>query len=135
MDADGGSAVSQAGGVLLTSTVWAAGLDVALNQALAPWHLQQAHHDPAKVLVDLAMTLALVGDARSDLAVVRAEPAGFGPVTCDPTLSRAIARLAGDVEGAASDGLALDDGEPDLDEVHPRARTQRPTLRRHRPPR
>lgn len=37
VDADGGSAVSQAGGVLLTSTVRAAGLDLALREALAPW--------------------------------------------------------------------------------------------------
>jgi hypothetical protein len=98
VDADGGSAVSQAGGVLLTSTVRAAGLDVALSQALAPWHSQQAHHDPAKVLIDLAMTLALGGDACSDLATVRAEPAVFGSVASDPTVSRVIARLAADVD-------------------------------------
>jgi hypothetical protein len=98
VDADGGSAVSQAGGVLLTSTVRAAGLDVALRQALAPWRPQLARHDPAKVLIDLALTLALGGDTCSDLAAVRAEPAVFGPVASDPTLSRTIARLAGDVD-------------------------------------
>src|SRR5665811_1889805 len=54
--------------------------------------------DPAKVLLDLALTLALGGDTCSDLAVVRAEPAVFGPVASDPTASRTIARLAGDVE-------------------------------------
>jgi len=100
VDARGGSVVSQAGGVLLTSTVRAAGLDVALSRALAPWRSSLAVHDPAKVLVDLAMTLALGGDACSDLAVVRAEPAVFGPVASDPTLSRTIARLAGDVDKA-----------------------------------
>ena len=98
VDADGGSAVSQAGGVLLTSTVRAVGLDVALSQALAPWRPQLARHDPAKVLIDLALTLALGGDACSDLAAVRAEPAVFGPVASDPTVSRTIARLAGDVD-------------------------------------
>jgi hypothetical protein len=98
VDAGGGSAVSQAGGVLLTSTVRAAGLDVALSQALAPWRSQLARHDPAKVLVDLALTLALGGDACSDLAVVRGEPAVFGPVASDPTASRTIARLARDVD-------------------------------------
>ncbi len=102
VDADGGSAVSQAGAVLLTSTVRAAGLDVALSQALAPWHAPLARHDPAKVLLDLALTLALGGDACSDLAAVRAEPAVFGPVASDPTLSRTIARLAGDVEAVLS---------------------------------
>ena len=98
VDAVGGSAVSQAGGVLLTSTVRAAGLDVALREALTPWVARLARHDPAKVLLDLALMLALGGDACSDLAVVRAEPAVFGPVASDPTASRTIARLAGDVD-------------------------------------
>lgn len=97
-DADGGSALSQAGGVLLTSTVRAAGLDVALREALAPWRSAQVVHDPAKVVADLALTLALGGDACSDLAVVRAEPAVFGPVASDPTVSRVLARLAGEVD-------------------------------------
>jgi hypothetical protein len=98
VDAAGGSAVGQAGGVLLTSTVRAAGLDVGLSAALAPWRSANAVHDPAKVLLDLAITLALGGDTCSDLAVVRAEPAVFGPVASDPTLSRTIARLAADVD-------------------------------------
>ena len=97
VDANGKSAVGQAGGVLLTSTVRAAGLDVALSGELARWRKPFAVHDPAKVLLDLALTLALGGDTCSDLAVVRAEPAVFGPVASDPTLSRTIARLAGDV--------------------------------------
>jgi hypothetical protein len=80
----------------LTSTIRAAGLDVGLSAALAPWRSASAVHDPAKVLLDLAVTLALGGDTCSDLAVVRAEPAVFGPVASDPTLSRTIARLAGD---------------------------------------
>ena len=98
VDAAGGSGVSQAGGVLLTSTVRAAGLDVALSRALAPWRAPLARHDPAKVLIDLAMTLALGGDACSDLAAVRAEPAVFGSVASGPTVSRVIARLATDVD-------------------------------------
>jgi len=92
------TAVGQAGGVLLTSTVKAAGLDAGLSAALAPWRPANATHDPAKVVLDLALTLALGGDACSDLAVVRAEPAVFGSVASDPTLSRTITRLAGDVE-------------------------------------
>ena len=82
----------------MTSTVRAAGLDVGLSAALAPWRSANAVHDPAKVLLDLAITLALGGDTCSDLAVVRAEPAVFGPVASDPTLSRTIARLAADVD-------------------------------------
>jgi hypothetical protein len=98
VDTSGRAAVGQAGGVLLTSTVRAAGLDVALSAAMAPWRPANAVHDPAKVLLDLALTLALGGDTCSDLAVVRAEPAVFGPVASDPTLSRTLARLAADVE-------------------------------------
>ena len=98
VDAKGGSAVGQAGGVLLTSTVRAAGLDAGLSAALAPWRSANATHDPAKVLLDLAITLALGGDTCSDLAVVRAEPAVFGLVASDPTASRTITRLAGDVD-------------------------------------
>src|SRR5450756_2937742 len=95
---NGKSAVGQAGGVLLTSTVRAAGLDELLSAELVGWRKPFAVHDPAKVLLDLAITLALGGDTCSDLAVVRAEPAVFGPVASDPTLSRTIARLAADVE-------------------------------------
>jgi len=57
-------------------------------------------HDPAKVLLDLAMTLALGGDTCSDLAVVCAESAIDGPVASDPTLSRVLAWLAGDADAA-----------------------------------
>ena len=98
VDSRGRAAVGQAGGVLLTSTVKAAGLDVGLSAALAPWRPAGATHDPAKVVLDLALTLALGGDTCSDLAVVRAEPVVFGPVASDPTLSRTIARLAADVD-------------------------------------
>jgi len=98
VDTRGRAAVGQAGGVLLTSTVKAAGLGTGLSSALAPWRPAGATHDPAKVLLDLALTLALGGDTCSDLAVVRAEPAVFGPVASDPTASRTIARLAADVD-------------------------------------
>ena len=98
VDTRGRAAIGQAGGVLLTSTVKAAGLDAGLSAALVPWRPAGALHDPAKVLLDLALTLALGGDTCSDLAVVRAEPAVFGPVASDPTLSRTITRLAADVD-------------------------------------
>ena len=100
VDTGGRAAVGQAGGVLLTETVRASGLDVALGEELARWRRPTAVHDPAKVMVDLAITLALGGDTCSDLAVVRAEPAVFGPVASDPTASRTIAALAGDADRA-----------------------------------
>jgi transposase len=64
------------GGVALLETVRAAGLDRALSQALSPWRKPTAVHDPAKVLLDLAVTLALGGDCLADIAVLREQPGG-----------------------------------------------------------
>ena len=91
---DGGAVVSQAGGVLLVETVRKTGLDTAISAALAPWHKQRAVHDPGKVLLDLALAVALGGDCLSDVAVLRAEPQVFGPVASDPTVSRLVETLA-----------------------------------------
>ena len=55
-------------------------------------------HDPGKVILDLAVTLALGGDALSDMATLRAEPGVYGPVASDPTVSRTIAALAADAD-------------------------------------
>lgn len=100
VDTSGRAAVGAAGGVLLTETVRTSGLDVALREELARWRKPAARHDPAKVVVDLALMLALGGDACSDLAVVRAEPAVFGQVASDPTVSRMIAALSKDADRA-----------------------------------
>ena len=51
-------------------------------------------HDPAKVLLDLALRLAVGGDCLADVALLRAEPGVFGLVASDPTVSRTIDRLA-----------------------------------------
>ena len=55
-----------------------------------------AMHDPAKVITDLALTVALGGDCLADVALLRAEPAVFGRVASDPTMSRTIDALAAD---------------------------------------
>jgi hypothetical protein len=94
--AAGAGVVSSAGGLLVTEAIRVSGLDRALSQALAPWRKPTAVHDPAKVLTDLAVTLALGGDCLADVAVLRAEPAVFGPVASDPTVSRTITALAAD---------------------------------------
>jgi Transposase DDE domain group 1 len=96
VDARGASAVSQAGGVLLVEAIRAAGLDEELSRALSPWRKPGAVHHPAKVLLDLAVAVAVGGDCLADVAVVRAEPAVFGPVASDATISRTIAVLARD---------------------------------------
>jgi len=89
VDTSATAAVGQAGGLLLTRTVRATGLDRFLSAALAV-------HDPGKIITDLALSLALGGDCLADLAVLRAEPGVFGLVASDPTVSRAIATRAGD---------------------------------------
>jgi hypothetical protein len=90
--------VSSAGGLLLTETVRASGLGEALSAALSPWRAPTATHDPAKVLTDLAVSLALGGDCLADVALLRVEPELFGLVASDPTVSRTVDRLAADVE-------------------------------------
>jgi len=95
-DGAGSGVVSQAGGVLLVEAVRAAGLDGSLTRALAPWRKPAAVHDPAKVVLDLAVTLAVGGDCLADVAILRAEPGVYGPVASDPTVSRIIDALAAD---------------------------------------
>ncbi len=85
------------------------GVDRFLSDALAPWRKPLARHDPAKVVLDVAVSLALGGDACRDAALLRAEPGVYGPVASDATISRTIAALAGDVtkvEKAVADARA-----------------------------
>jgi hypothetical protein len=88
VDTAGSKIVSQAGGLLLTETIRTVGLDAELSAALAGWRHPNARHDPAKIVLDLAVTLALGGDCLADIAVLRAEPGLFGLVASDPTVSR-----------------------------------------------
>ena len=63
VDTTNSGAVGQAGGVLLTETISAADLGPAMSAALFGWRKPLAVHDPAKVVTDLAVTLALGGTA------------------------------------------------------------------------
>jgi Transposase DDE domain group 1 len=98
VDGAGTQVVSQAGALLLTGTIAAAGLDRALSTGLQAWRPRLAVHDPAKVLLDLALGLAVGGDCLADVAVLRAEPGVFGLIASDPTVSRTIDRLADDAD-------------------------------------
>ena len=89
-------AVGPAGGVLLTETITLTGLGRELATALAPWRKASAVHDPAKVITDLALTLALGGDCLADIALLRSEPGVYGLVASDATVSRTIDALAKD---------------------------------------
>ncbi|MFI7021079.1 IS1380 family transposase [Streptomyces sp. NPDC050164] len=94
IEGGGRTVVSQAGGVLLVETVRKAGLDTAISAALTPWQRPRAVHDPGKILLDVALAVALGGDCLADVGMLRAEPAVFGPVASDPTVSRLIDTLA-----------------------------------------
>jgi hypothetical protein len=92
--------VSHAGSVLLVDTARTVGLDAALSRALAPWRRPLARHDPGKMVLDLALSLAIGGDCLADIAQLRAEPGVFGPVASDPTVSRLVDTLAADAPRA-----------------------------------
>ncbi len=100
VDGTGRKVVSGAGGVLLTRTAMTVGLDAALSAALAPWRKPFARHDPGKIVLDLAISLAVGGDCLADVAHLRAHPQVFGPVASDPTVSRCIDTLAADSAAA-----------------------------------
>jgi hypothetical protein len=100
VSADGSGIVSHAGALLLTETARVTGLAAGLSAGLARWQPPRAVHDPGKMVLDLAVTLALGGDCLADIAALRAEPALFGPVASDPVVSRLVARLAADAPRA-----------------------------------
>ena len=90
VSADGTGIVSHAGGVLLTRTLRATGLDQGLATALGRWRPGRAVHDPGKIIADLAVTLALGGDCLADIAVLREQPELAGLVAFDPVVSRLV---------------------------------------------
>jgi hypothetical protein len=100
VDGHGASVVPNAGAVLLLRTAETVGLTSALTEALRPWQRPLARHRPGKVLLDLAVALAIGGDCLADLAQLRAAPQLFGPVASDPTVSRLVDTLAADAPAA-----------------------------------
>ena len=100
MDTTAKRVVSHAGAVLLAATASRIGLDRELSAALRPWMRPLAVHDPGKVLLDLAIAVAIGGDCLADIAQVRSEPGVFGQVASDPTVSRLIDTLAADAPAA-----------------------------------
>jgi Transposase DDE domain group 1 len=88
--ADGMGVVSHAGAALLLGMAQELGLERAFSQAMAPTRKRASAHDPGRVLVDLAVTLADGGDSLSHLKVLRNQPALFGKVASDPTAYRVL---------------------------------------------
>jgi hypothetical protein len=70
IDTAGTQVVSHAGAALSTETIAVVGLDTALSGALARWRPRLAVHDPAKVVLDLAVGLALGGDCLADVRLL-----------------------------------------------------------------
>ncbi len=93
-------AVGLAGARLLTETSRVTGLGNELSQALSTWRRPGSVHDPGKIILDLAVCVALGGRCLSDLSLLRREKEVFGPVASDPTVSRLIGALADHVEAA-----------------------------------
>ena len=84
----------------------AAGWPGSCRRLLGPWRRPLATHDPGKIVLDLAVAVALGGDAACDIAVLRAQPGVFGPVASDPTVSRLIAPGRGRRRRAGGDHAA-----------------------------
>jgi hypothetical protein len=96
---DGTGVVGHAGAALLRELADRLGLTAALG-----WHQaggRHRRHPDAAVLRDLAVLLADGGDCLSDLAVLRDQPALFGPVASTPTAWRVVERAASDPDGLA----------------------------------
>ena len=91
-------AVGLAGARLLTETSRVTGLGDELSRVLSAWRRSWAVHDPGKIILDLAVCVALPGRCLSDLSLLRCEKEVFGPVASDPTVSRLIGALADHVE-------------------------------------
>jgi len=141
VDGAGTQVVSQAGAVLLTDTLATVGLDRVLSTALGPWRPRWAVHDPAKVLLDLALGLAIGGDCmarghRSHADLRRATPAPSACRVRRPLQQRAAASgaaAAAAITGSRA-GLWPDPQSTNLGRAPQRVRGSglKPLVRRHR---
>ena len=87
---DGQGVASHAGSRLLADLADAAGLPAAMSEALVGSRHRRSGHDPGRVLVDMAVMLADGGEAISDLAALRDQPALFGSVASTATAWRVL---------------------------------------------
>ena len=87
---DGKNVAAHVGSRMLCDLADALGLTEGLSAAMAPTRRRRGGHDRGRVLVDLAVMLADGGEAISDLAVLRDQPALFGDVASVPTAWRAL---------------------------------------------
>jgi hypothetical protein len=78
------------GARLLTDLADKTGLTSGFVQALGLDRVRRPAHEPGRVAVDLAVSLADGGEAIADLAVLRQQCGLFGPVASDPTAWRVL---------------------------------------------
>ena len=90
--------VGRVGARLLTETSRVTGLGDELSRALSAWRRSWAVHNPGKIILDLAVCVALPGRCLSDLSLLRCEKEVFGPVASEPTVCRLVGALADHVE-------------------------------------
>ncbi|MGH7640739.1 MAG: IS1380 family transposase [Candidatus Dormibacteria bacterium] len=90
VSADGAGLVSRAGSRLLAELAERSGLEREVSRALVPLVRRRRRHDPGRVLVDLAVTLADGGECITDLAQLRQQPDLFGQVASTPTAWRLL---------------------------------------------
>lgn len=86
--ADGAGVVSHVGSRLLADVADRTTLTGELCEALAALAEPRAHHDPGRVLVDLAVAVADGARTISDIAVLGDQAALFGAVASDSTCWR-----------------------------------------------
>ena len=125
-------AVGLAGARLLTETIRVTSLDASLSKALSWWRGSWAVHDPGKIMVDLAVCVALGGRCLSDVALLRCQGEVFGPVASDPTVCRLVGTLADHVEAveaaeAGPTGRCGSGRGPWPERTPPRLVSRRPT--------
>jgi hypothetical protein len=82
--------VGHAGTRLLADIAEVTGLSSGFVDALGGLRQRRPVHEPGRVAVDVAVMLADGGEAISDLAVLRHQPALFGPVASDATVWRVL---------------------------------------------
>lgn len=90
---DGAGVVSHVGSRLLAGMADRSGLTGAFSDALAGLRERRSGHDPGRVMTDLAVLLADGGRSISDLAVLREQPALFGPVASTATAWRVLDKI------------------------------------------
>jgi hypothetical protein len=88
----GQSLVSHAGARILTSFIDALGFRELCEDRLGQFVPAAASHRPGRLLGSLAVMLAAGGEYVSDLDMLRAAPAVFGPVPSNATVSRFFER-------------------------------------------